>query len=291
MTTAPGMDTGGSRRAPAIRVFPHPVALGEALAEEIALGIAAAGREGRRYLLGCPGGRSGQTTYRALARRAGGMDLRHLVIVMMDDYLLPAPGGGWRRAPASAHYSCERFALEDIAAPLDAAAAHAIAPEHIWLPDPADPAEYEARIADAGCVDLFIVASGASDGHVAFNPPGSPADSRTRIVTLAETTRRDNLATFPAFRSLDEVPTHGVSVGLGTITRLSRRVRLVIHGDAKRSTAARVLDATGFDPAWPATFISGCPDARIWLDAAAVPGGWEERHPSRRATVTGADRE
>jgi glucosamine-6-phosphate deaminase len=100
------------------------------------------------------------------------------------------------------------------------------------------------------------------------------------IVPLAETTRRDNLGTFPDFPSLEAVPTHGVSVGLGTIVRRSRSVRLVIHGHGKRTAAARVLGASGFDPAWPATFIHGCPDASIWLDAAAVPGGHETEHPA-----------
>jgi glucosamine-6-phosphate deaminase len=261
-----------------VHVLPDPVALGEALAAEIVAGIGAAGAAGRRYLLGCPGGRSPQTTYQALARRVTGMDLGHVVIVMMDDYLLPSPDGGWQRAPADAHYSCERFAREDIAGLLNATAARPIPPDQVWLPDPADPPAYETRIAAAGGVDLFLVASGASDGHVAFNPPGTPLDQGPWTVPLAETTRRDNMATFPDFASLDAVPTHGVSVGLGTIVRQSRSVRLVIHGHGKRTAAARVLGATGFDPAWPATFIHGCPDASIWLDAAAAPGGLEMEH-------------
>lgn len=261
-----------------VHVFPDPEALGDALAAEIAGGIAAHGAAGRRYLLGCPGGRTPQTTYQALARRVAGMDLRHLVIVMMDDYLLPGPDGRWRRAPADAHYSCERFAREDIAGLLNDAAAQPIPRDQVWLPEPDDPASYEARIAAAGDVALFIVASGASDGHVAFNPPGTPLDQGPWVVELAETTRQDNMATFPDFPALDAVPTHGVSVGLGTIVRRSRSVRLVIHGDGKRTAAARVLGAAGFDPAWPATFIHRCPDASIWLDAAAAPGGHQVEH-------------
>jgi glucosamine-6-phosphate deaminase len=270
-----------------IRRFPDAVSLGETLAAEILAGILAARLAGQRYLLGCPGGRSGRTTYQALARMAGGADLRHLVIVMMDEYLQPGPDGGWQHVSADAHFSCRRFALQEIVAPLDAVAAHPIAADHLWLPDPADPGAYEQRIGDAGGVELFIVASGASDGHVAFMPPGSPAESGVRIVCLAETTRRDNLATFPDFRSLDEVPTHGVSVGLGTIARQSRHVRLVIHGAGKRTAAARVLVSPGFDPAWPATSIHGCPDAQIWLDAAADPGTIDEERAVASAASAG----
>jgi glucosamine-6-phosphate deaminase len=259
-----------------VRVFADGEALGRALAGEIMEGIRAARRHGRRYLLGCPGGRSGRTTYRALAELAQGEDMAHLVIVMMDEYLDPAPGGGFRHVDPDAPHSCRRFAEQEIRAPIDAVARTPVADDAVWLPDPAHVDAYEPRIAAAGGVDLFIVASGASDGHVAFVPPGSSLEGGVGVVSLAATTRRDNMVTFPAFRSLDEVPTHGVSVGLGTIRRTSRSVRLIMVGDDKRTAAARVVDGTRCDPAWPATMIHACPDPGIWLDAAAHPGGLEE---------------
>ena len=257
-----------------VRVFADPEALGEVLAADIAAGIADAGRDGRRFVLGCPGGRSGRTTYQALARHLAGQDLGHVVIAMMDDYLVRGPDGTWRHVPADAHYSCRRFAFDEIVAPLDAFAARGLRPEHVWLPDPADPPAYGQRLEAAGGVDHFIVASGASDGHVAFVTPGTALDSDVAIIELAESTRRDNLATFPAFATIDEVPTHGVSVGLGTISRLSRRVTLVIHGAGKREAARRVLAAIDHEPDWPATFIHRCRDARAWLDEAAVSGSF-----------------
>jgi len=252
-----------------VRVFPDPEALGLALAEEILAGIDEARADGRRYLLGCPGGRSARTTYQALAGLAAGADLDHVVIVMMDDYVVRGPNGGWVHVPSDAHYSCRRFALEEIATPLRGRAANGVRPEHIWLPDPSDPLAYGRRLAEAGGVDHFIVASGASDGHVAFVSPGTSLDGDVSIIPLAESTRRDNMATFPEFASLAEVPTHGVSVGLRTIRRLSRRITLVIHGVGKQDAAARVLAATDFEPDWPATFVHRCPGARIWLDEAA----------------------
>ena len=81
------------------------------------------------------------------------------------------------------------------------------------------------------------------------------------------------MATFPEFASLDEVPDHGVSVGLDTIRGLSQRVRLIINGEGKRLAARRVLAVDDFDPSWPATFIHRCRDGQIWLDEAAHPGG------------------
>ena len=109
---------------------------------------------------------------------------------------------------------------------------------------------------------MFLLASGASDCHVAFLPPGSPVDGTTSVVELAESTRRDNLATFPEFASLDDVPTQGVSVGLDTITR-ARRLRLVLHGPDKRTAAERILARDRFDPSWPATVVHEHPDAQV----------------------------
>jgi glucosamine-6-phosphate deaminase len=256
-----------------VRVFPDEDGLGASLAAEIVEGIDASRAVGRRYVLGCPGGRSARSTYRALSRRVRGADLGHVVIAMMDDYVLPLEEGGFEHCPADAHYSCRRFAREEIVAPLNERALVGIPDEHVWFPDPSEPTAYRARLEGEDGVDLFIVASGASDGHVAFVKPGTPLDSDVSIIPLAETTRRDNMATFPDFDSLDEVPRHGVSVGLGTIRDLSRRVRLIIHGEGKRLATRRVLEVDDFDPSWPATFIHRCRGAQIWLDEAAHPGG------------------
>jgi glucosamine-6-phosphate deaminase len=252
-----------------IRRFPDADALGDALAAEIAAGIETAAAEGRRYVLGCPGGRSPRTTYAALARRLAGRDVGHLVIAMMDEYLVPGTDGGLVAADAAAHYSCRGFAEREIAGPIDALASRGIRPDAIWLPDPADPAAYERRLEDAGGIDLFLLASGASDGHIAFNPPGSDPEGGPWIVPLPASTRTDNLATFPAFRSLAEVPAHGVTVGLGTIVRSARRARLILTGEGKRQAAERILSVTDLDPAWPATIVHRCRDGEVWLDAAA----------------------
>lgn len=253
-------------------IFEDADALGEALAREILAGLAAKAR-GERYLLGCPGGRSLRSTYQALARLVPpDADLRRLVIVMMDEYVVEAAEGLERVDPA-VHHSCAGFAAREIVAPLDAAVprGQGIDPENVWGPDPSDPMAYDRRIETAGGVDLFLTASGAGDGHVAFVPPPADPDGRSSLIRLAEQTRRDNLATFPDFGSLDAVPRWGVSVGLGTISRHSRQVALVLTGAAKRDSATRVLTASGFDPTWPATFIHGCPGPRILLDRDAAP--------------------
>jgi glucosamine-6-phosphate deaminase len=89
-------------------------------------------------------------------------------------------------------------------------------------------------------------------------------------VELAESTRRDNLATFPSFGSLDRVPRFGVTVGLGTIVRHSSRVTLLLSGAEKQVAFSRTVAATAFDPEWPATIVHECRSARIVADRAAA---------------------
>lgn len=254
------------------RRFPTALELGAVAAAEIAEAIAANSRSRRRYLLGCPGGRTPKPIYGELGRLCArdGIDCSGVVIVMMDDYLdpdAPAP----TPVPATAHNSCRRFAEHEIRRVINQGLpdAQAVPAESVWFPDPLDPVSYDERISAAGGVDVFIAASGASDGHVAFCGPGADLDAVTSIVELAPTTRIDNLVTFPDFTAVDEVPTHGVSVGLGTIRRNSRSVWLVLHGADKARSLSRVMSTDRHDPAWPATFIHECPGAEIWSDASA----------------------
>lgn len=233
-------------------MLPTPEAIGEALADEVVACHGARVDSTRGlFLLGCPGGRSLRTTYAALARRPR---LARLVVVMMDEYV---------GAPPDSHYSCARFAREEVAGPLG------VPPDRVWLPDAEHPAAYDERIASRGGIDLFLLASGASDGHVAFVAPGAPREGRTSVLEIAESTRLDNLATFPQFGSLAEVPTRGVSVGLGTIAA-ARALRLVLHGAGKRAATRRLLALDHYDPVWPASIVHEHPDALILIDEEAA---------------------
>lgn len=255
--------------------FDTAAALGDAVAVRIIDGITANAEAGRPYLLGCPGGRTPKPIFGALSTRCGerSVDCSNVVIVMMDEYLRPGAADP-TLAPSDAHYSCRRFAEHDIRRVINRhlPPERSILPASVWFPDPADPAGYDVRLAAAGGIDLFIVASGASDGHVAFCGPGSDPDGVTSVVALADSTRSDNLVTFPDFESIDDVPTHGVSIGLGTIRQLSRQVVLVLTGSDKAESFRRVSRAAAFDPDWPATFIHQCTNPSILTDAAARGG-------------------
>jgi glucosamine-6-phosphate deaminase len=197
-------------------------------------------------------------------------NLSHLVLVMMDEYLV-AVDGGFEYASADEPWSCHHFARVEIADPLHAALppARQLEADSIWFPDPRDPDAYDAKIADAGGIDYFILASGASDGHVAFNPPGSARDSRTRIIQLSEDTRRDNLQTFPSFGTPAAVPSHGISVGIDTIAS-AKESAMIVWGTSKRLTLSRIRSAERYEPDWPATVIHECAVGEVLTDTDAA---------------------
>jgi glucosamine-6-phosphate deaminase len=237
-------------RVTPLRVFDTPESLGSQLAGELLERI----RRGRKpFLLGCPTGRTPRPIYDALA----GADLSNVIFVMMDEYLVPG-ASGLRWASEREPWSCHSFVQRHFQFQVGGT----------WFPDPADPAAYDRKIADAGGIDLFLLASGASDGHVAFNSTGSSRESRTRVVPLSEATRRDNLQTFPSFGTLENVPRHGVTVGIDTIAR-ARESIMVVWGASKRVTLQRMLAADRYDPEWPATVIHESAVREIIADAAA----------------------
>jgi glucosamine-6-phosphate deaminase len=96
-------------------------------------------------------------------------------------------------------------------------------------------ARYEQMIRDAGGIDLQVLGVG-SDGHIAFNEPGSSLGSRTRVKTLARETIRDNAR---YFGGEDKVPRLAITMGVGTILE-SKQCLLLALGASK---AQAVCDA------------------------------------------------
>lgn len=249
-------------------VLPDADAVGDEVAATILDRLAAS--DGRRFLLGCPSGRTAMPVYRALARHAAlGTDLSRLVIVMMDDYV---ESGSLRRVAPELSYSCQGFAQRQILGPIADGCTRAgtVAPTQIWVPDPADPQRYDETIDAAGGIDLFLLATGATDGHIAFNQPGTARDARTHVTELGEVTRRDNMGTFPEFTQLDMVPTRGVTVGVDTIAACSREVIMIICGDHKRGAYARITAAEAYEQDWPATVVVECKNPTLIADRAAA---------------------
>jgi glucosamine-6-phosphate deaminase len=128
---------------------------------------------------------------------------------------------------------------------------------------------YEQKIAAAGGIELQILGIG-TDGHIAFNEPGSSLASRTRIKALTEQTRKDN-ARF--FGSLEEVPKLAITMGVGTILD-SRQIVLLATG-ANKASAVRAFIEGPVTAQVPASALQLHPQVTVLLDREAA--GWLAR--------------
>jgi glucosamine-6-phosphate deaminase len=130
---------------------------------------------------------------------------------------------------------------------------------------PAACAAYETAIREAGGVDLQILGIG-TDGHIAFNEPGSSLASRTRIKTLTKQTRIDNARFFGG--DVESVPTHCLTQGLATIME-ARHVILVATGRGKAEAVHHLVEGP-VTAMWPASILQHHPHVTVLLDDAAA---------------------
>ncbi len=126
-------------------------------------------------------------------------------------------------------------------------------------------AAYEAAIEVAGGVDLQLLGIG-TDGHIAFNEPGSSLAGRTRIKTLTAQTRLDNARFFGG--DVDAVPLHCLTQGLGTIMA-ARHLVLLATGVGKAEAVHHLVEGA-VSAMWPATVVQHHPHVSVLLDDAAA---------------------
>lgn len=138
-------------------------------------------------------------------------------------------------------------------------------PDGLATDIPAACAQYEDAIRRAGGVDLQILGIG-TDGHIAFNEPGSSLASRTRIKTLTRQTRIDNARFFDG--NVDLVPTHCLTQGLGTIMA-ARHVILVATGRSKAEAVHQLVEGP-VSAMWPATILQHHQHVTVLLDDGAA---------------------
>ena len=98
-----------------------------------------------------------------------------------------------------------------------------------------------------------------SNGHIAFNEPGTPSDIRTNIVELKESTIKDN------FGDAEDYLTRAVTMGIKDIVGKSGHIVLIAWGEAKRNALEKVL-AGEIDDQWPITHLINHEDITIYTD-------------------------
>ena len=117
---------------------------------------------------------------------------------------------------------------------------------------------YDTMIDNVNGIDIQILGIG-TNGHIAFNEPGTPRDSVTRIVDLTENTIKDNSR---FFNSIDEVPTQARTMGIETIMK-SKEIYLVAQGKHKKEILEKAMygDIT---PEIPASFLQQHQNLKVY---------------------------
>ena len=212
---------------------------------------------GPKVVLGVATGSSPVQTLAELAElaRAGELDLSQASAFALDEYV-GIPEGH----PESYHEIIRKTVTEPMG--LDPSRVHV--PNGFAEDLAAACRQYEDDIRAAGGVDIQFLGVG-SNGHIGFNEPTSSLTSRTRIKTLAARTREDN-ARF--FDSIDEVPRHCLTQGLGTIMD-ARNVILVATGEAKAHAIANVVEGP-VTAMYPGSVLQLHQHATIVVDEAAA---------------------
>ena len=209
-------------------------------------------------VLGLATGGSPQPIYDELAQRhrEQGLSFARARAFMLDEYV----------GLAADHPERYRNVIErEVVSRLDLDPAAVLGPDGLATDLGAACAAYEQAIVDAGGVDLQILGIG-SDGHVAFNEPGSSLASRTRIKTLTSQTRRDNARFFDG--DADAVPRHCLTQGMATIMA-ARHLVLVGTGRGKAEAIHQLVEGP-ISAMWPATLLQMHQHATVLVDSAAA---------------------
>jgi glucosamine-6-phosphate deaminase len=170
--------------------------------------------------LGLPAGRTPTGCYQLLTSwsEAGGIDWQQATCFGLDEYLDVSQPGSFRHYLEENLYKGTNLPAENRHNPF-------------FIDD------YDARIAAAGGLDLTLLGIG-KNGHIAFNEPGTPLESWTHSIWLAESTRKANA---DLFKQSEQIPTRAVTMGIRTILS-SAKILLLASGKEKQSILDKALN-------------------------------------------------
>jgi glucosamine-6-phosphate deaminase len=237
-----------------IRTFPSPNTAASAAASLVADALATLATT----VLALPTGRTPVPLYRALVarHREGRADFSRATAFSMDELLGLAPDH-----PGSYQTYLRHHLLQHVN----------LAPERIHLIRGnandwrSEVVRIERQLGEVGGLDLAVVGIGMN-GHVAFNEPAPALVARTHLVRLASSSRRAHAGPFG--HRWQNVPTHALSMGIGTILS-ARRVLLVATGAHKAGIVRRALTGP-VTTRVPASLLQVHPHVHVVLDKAAA---------------------
>ncbi|CAH8868039.1 unnamed protein product [Trichobilharzia szidati] len=187
--------------------------------------------ESRHFTLGLPTGSTVVGMYQRLVdyHHEGKLSFRYVKTFNMDEYIDLS-----HEHPQSYHY----YMYHNFFKHID------IDPKNVHLLDgtTGDPdrecESFEMEIKNAGGIHLFVGGMG-SDGHIAFNEPGSSLVSRTRVKTLTRETVAANARFFG--NDITKVPKRCLTVGVGTIMD-AEEIMILVTGASKALALHKAIE-------------------------------------------------
>ena len=213
-----------------------------------------------RLVLGLPTGNTPIPMYGALVRahERGRADFSRATTFNLDEF-----AGLGKGDPGSYRAFMNAVFFDHVNLP----AARALMPDGRAKDWRREIGRYERRIERAGGLDLVVLGVGGN-GHLGFNEPGPSLDAHTHRVVLRPETRRANAHLFGG--RWQDVPTHALSMGIGTILT-AKHVVLLATGPTKARVVARALTGP-VTTRLPASLLQLHPDVVVVLDRDAARG-------------------
>jgi glucosamine-6-phosphate isomerase len=242
-----------------VRIYPNLKEGSRFVAQEIAALIRAKQAAGAPCILGLATGSSPRSMYAELVRmhKEEGLSFKNVITFNLDEYY-PIEN--------DALQSYNRFMHVHLFDHID------IDPKNIHIPNGEIPKEnikahcleYERMIEEAGGIDLQVLGIG-NNGHIGFNEPGSSIYSRTRLVTLDNSTR---IANSHEFANISQVPRLAITMGISTILK-AKRILLMAWGPAKTPVVQKSVEDNVTEQI-PASLLQQHNDCTFVLDEMAA---------------------
>lgn len=124
-------------------------------------------------------------------------------------------------------------------------------------------ARYSALLGTASR-DVQILGLG-SNGHIGFNEPNTPFDSKTHVVNLAESTIKDNSRLFD---DETQVPKKAITMGISEIMQAKKII--ILASGSNKARAVKNMTSGKASADCPASVLQRHPDCTVIVDADAA---------------------
>jgi glucosamine-6-phosphate deaminase len=242
-----------------VKIYPDLKAGSKAVAKQIADFIREKQQKKEKCVLGLATGSTPKTLYAELVRmhKEEKLSFKNVIVFNLDQYY-PIKN--------DALQSYQRFMKVNLFNHID------IDPKNTHIPNGEIKKEdikehcrqYEKMIEDAGGIDLQILGIG-NNGHIGFNEPGSSIHSKTRLISLDNSTR---IANAYEFANISEVPRLAITMGIGEILK-AKKIILMAWGPSKAPVIKEAVEEDHTDHV-PASLLQTHDDVTFIVDEAAA---------------------